>query len=152
MVDGWMTGCFCIHPKLNTCGFNLGWMSELAVLAVWHRVSHLCKDTLQRGWLQHKNRMRSVLLHCHSGHRGGHNRGCPLNLFYTIGLAQSVVAVTASSLLLQSVTLPTVICAQQPAIVRHHLLLIVAIEIAHAMLTLANAVHLSSNIKRGKGS
>ena len=22
MVDGWMTGCFCIHPKLNTCGFN----------------------------------------------------------------------------------------------------------------------------------
>ena len=22
MVDGWMTGCFCIHPMLNTCGFN----------------------------------------------------------------------------------------------------------------------------------
>ena len=22
MVDGWMTGCFCIHPKLNTCGFS----------------------------------------------------------------------------------------------------------------------------------
>ena len=22
MVDCWMTGCFCIHPKLNTCGFN----------------------------------------------------------------------------------------------------------------------------------
>ena len=22
IVDDWMTGCFCIHPKLNTCGFN----------------------------------------------------------------------------------------------------------------------------------
>ena len=22
MVDGWMNDCFCIHPKLNTCGFK----------------------------------------------------------------------------------------------------------------------------------
>ena len=55
-------------------------------------------------------------------------------IFYTIGLAQSKVAVTAFySLLLHSVTLLTVLCAQQPAIACSHLLLIVAIGIAHAM-------------------
>ena len=45
------------HYNFVCNGLRIVNMSETAVSAVWHRVSCLCKDTLQRGLLQQNNRV-----------------------------------------------------------------------------------------------
>ena len=75
-------------------------------------------------------RVRRVLLRWHSGHCGGHNRGCQLYIFHTVGLAQSVVAVTAFQPASAKCHFAETVFAVFDC---SHLLLIVAIEIAHAV-------------------